>query len=94
MEDQAQIVILSERNSQRYENITFQRQGWVGRNKETGVTEVLPINAFEIVPMRQFIAPIVEQEARRLLMGLLAEAGVAVPVEEEEDAKDPGESEA
>jgi len=87
------IVMLAERYANKYEDITFRRQGWVGRNKDTNVTEVLPINAFEILPLNQVLLPEVERITRDLLSTLLGGAELK-PAKGEEHAEDSGKSEA
>ena len=82
------IVMLAERYSDQYEDISIQRQGWVGRNKATGATEVLPVNAFDIIPLDQVLLPEVERMVYKLFQELVGD------VKEEEDAEDPGEPQA
>lgn len=35
---------------QRYENFSYERQGFAGRNKSSGALEILPVDAFQVVP--------------------------------------------
>ena len=81
--DSRKIVVLAERYSDTYEDISIQRQGWTGRNKLTGVTEVLPVNAFQLVGLEQLVRPTLERMAREMIEGLAAEyaeSGIKVEV--------------
>jgi hypothetical protein len=64
----------------KYEDFSYQRQGFAGKNKKNGTLEVLPTDAFRIVPLtellpelRQMVNQAVAEQAAELAPKLVSE---------------------